>query len=219
MTEELIKRFNELFSVTKVDCGEYETCKVFPIKFHVEAFDFENFGRVSVMNGSALFGLMKMETVMIAPKYIDHPVASCDIIRVAGNTTGIVELYNTMLSEDAFDEKPFNFINEKYASITDYETKPAWSDDIKLKCSFAKKAKKGDTNLENYFKEYFDCLFSSFEKAPKCDHEQKNAKNSKYVESLLANGGVATDKFIKKYGQKKTNELFRTILWGTTEIN
>lgn len=215
MTEKIKQRFNERYQGKPVDCGEFKICKVFPIKFNIEAFDFVGFGRVSFMTGSALFGLMKMETVMIAPKYIDHPIASCDTIEVVGNLTGIFELYDTLLSKESFDEKPFEEKNKKYESLPKYEQKPAWSDDIRLKCSFAKKVKKDETKLNDYLNEYIDCLFASFEKAPICDPEQKNAKNSEYVEALISNGGVATDKFIKKFGIEKTGELFRKILWGT----
>lgn len=60
------------------------------MKFIIEAYNIKDFGHLSIMKATGFFGLMKMDTVIINPKYVDLPLYSYDRIFAMGSDTLIV---------------------------------------------------------------------------------------------------------------------------------
>ena len=120
------------------------------MKFYIEKYNAENFGNVSIMNGVGMFGLMKMDTIVINPFEKDMTLFSYDIINAMNNETLFLEQYDTLL-----DESYREIINENMSilvnSFDKVENEPyisKWYDSLYLdKVSFKKKSKK----IKNYF--------------------------------------------------------------------
>lgn len=106
-------------------------------------------------------------------------------------------------------------VNEAYATLPDHDLGTHWYDSIKLKESASKKSKKAQTaEFDAYTQEYFKAYLDDVGQMGNCDSTAKKEKASVYVEGLLSNGGPSTDVFKGQFGEEKTADLFRRILFG-----
>ncbi|MBO7398122.1 MAG: hypothetical protein J6V10_03435 [Clostridia bacterium] len=205
-------KIGEKYALKETDARGMGRIKASGMTFEVKAFDAEGLGRVSVMSAKGFFGLMKMNTVIANPLYVDLPLYSYDLIAAMGNYTLITELYDTVLGE--FDETALLDVVKKYGFVPDRDPGEHWYDSIKLASSVSKKTDKKDSGLlgslaRNHFAE-----FIKTDAPAVTDVETKKKKAAVYVEGLLENGGPSTDAFIKAIGAEKTGELFRKVLFG-----
>ena len=209
----LIRKNHEL---TELPAGEFSALKVGPMKFTIGHWDGGVLGNISFMSGSAMMGLMKMETLIINPVKADLPLLSLDTVLAMGKLTVIAEIYDTTIG--GFDEKPCLAVKEKLSRYPDRPTSPTWYDNIKLGCSLSKKTgRKALTELEKGLADYLQAYLSIADKTPGLSAdllEQKRLKADAYVTGLLEHGGPSTDVFMKKLGKEKTEKLFREVLFG-----
>ncbi len=210
MTKEYVTLLTEKFESSLKECRKM---KVGPMKFSIVAMDIEGVGRLSVMEGTAMFGLMKMDTIMLTPAKKDAPLISYDRIFAMGNDTLIIEMYDTCVNSKSYPT--LAKIKEKYAGLPERDPGKHWYDDIKCPESLSKAGKKITPEMTAFAKEYLAEYASILAASPEVDEVEKQKKNSEYVEGLLNNGGPSTDQFIKAIGKEKTAELFRTVLFGT----
>ena len=210
---DLIRKNHEL---TELSAGEFSALKVGPMKFTIGHWDGGNLGNISFMSGSAMMGLMKMETLIINPVKADLPLLSLDTVLAMGKLTVIAEIYDTTVG--GFDEKPCLAVKEKLSSYPDRPTSANWYDNIKLSCSWGKKTgKKALADLEKGLSDFMDAYLSVAVKTPELSSdliEQKRLKSDAYVTGLLEHGGPSTDVFVKYIGKEKTEKLFREVLFG-----
>lgn len=219
--EDMLKTLNNCFPLEEKSVGEFAKIKVKGMSFTIQQYYAKGLGNVSVMRAVGFFGLMKMDTLIINPVECDAPLFSYDRVLAMGNDTLILELYNTFLNEDVAVYKNqlevLQKVNEAHKDLPDHDLGSHWYDSIKLPESASKKGKKKDSPsfdamAQEYFKVYVDCVMDS-ERVE--DKEAKMQKASVYVEGLLSNGGPSTDIFKEHYGEEKTADLFRKILFGT----
>lgn len=214
MMNTLLNIIKEQFPLKELEVGEYQKMKAKGMTFIIQQFYAEGFGNVSVMSAKGFFGLMQMDTFIVNPIEKDLPLFSCDRIHAMGNDTLILELYDTIL--DKYELGKVAAVKNKYVDLPDHSLGEHWYDSIKLKESASKKGKKEQTGKFDAFTlAYFSAYMDGASQLSGCDLEAKKEKASVYVEGLLANGGPSTDVFKKKFGDKKTAELFRKILFGT----
>ena len=212
MTDKLLSLIGQRFPLKERDAGAYKSLKVKGMKFTITPYEAEGLGHVSVMKASGMFGLMKMDTLIVNPKETDLPLLSYDRILAMGNDTLILELYDTMLEPCVTDQ--LQKVNEEYAYLPDRDPGTHWYDSIRLKESISKKGKK----LSPRFDAYAEAYTSAYLNLPArtvTDAEAKGKKAGAYVEGLLKNGGPSTDVFKQALGEEKTAELFRKVLFGT----
>ena len=210
---DLISREHEL---KELSSDGFSSLKVGPMKFSIEHWDGGLLGNISFMSGSAMMGLMKMETLIINPVKADLPLLSMDTVLAMGKVVVIAEIYDTTIG--GFDEKPCLAVKEKLSSHPDRPTSANWYDNIKLSCSWGKKTgKKALADLEKGLSDFMDAYLSVAVKTPELSSdliEQKRLKSDAYVIGLLEQGGPSTDVFMKKLGKEKTEKLFREVLFG-----
>ena len=213
---DLIDLISKNHELTELSAGEFSALKVGPMKFTIGHWDGGVLGNISFMSGSALMGLMKMETLIINPVKADLPLLSLDTVLAMGKLTVIAEIYDTTVG--GFDEKPCLAVKEKLSSYPDRPTAANWYDNIKLSCSWGKKTgKRALADLEKGLADYVDAYLSIAGKTPELPAdllEQKRSKVDAYVNGLLEHGGPSTDVFVKKLGKEKTEKLFREVLFG-----
>ncbi len=212
MTEQLLTMIGERFPLKETDVGGFAAIKANGMKFAVRAYEAEGLGHVSVMTAKGMFGLMKMDTLIMNPKEIDLPLYSYDRILAMGNDTLIVELYDTTV--EPLDTEGLKAVNEQYKDLPERDPGTHWYDGIKFKESISKKGKKLSDKLDAYTNAYTEAYLSLPAK-PVTDAAAKREKANAYVEGLLKNGGPSTDVFKKALGEQKTAELFRKVLFGT----
>lgn len=213
MTDRLLSMISERFVLTKIDAGEFSRLKVNGMDFHISSYRAEGLGHVSVMRAKGFFGLMRMDTLMLTPEYVDLPLYSYDRIYAMSNDTLIVELYDTLTGP--LDLSSLSDVNERYSQLTERYAGEHWYDSIKLPQSISKKAKKAQTaQMDKLAYEHF-LAYLSIGANEVSDTSEKRTRSSEYVEGLLCHGGPSTDVFKKALGEEKTARLFREVLFGT----
>ena len=209
----LIEKINAAHPMTKLDVGEYTEIKAPMMKFEISAYKAEGLGHVSVMSMSGMLGLMKMDTIIINPKDRDLPLLSYDRVYAAGNDTFIVELYDTMAIPA--DLTALGKVKADAASLPANDLGEHWYDNIKLPESLSFKRKKNhEAEFDRVALSAMDAYLAA-EDNKDFDAGVKAEKSSAYVEGLLKNGGPSTSVFLKLFGEEKTADLFRTVLFGT----
>ena len=214
MMDKLLNVLKSQFDLQEMQVGEYEKLKAKGMTFTIRQFYAESLGNVSVMAAKGFFGLMQMDTFIVNPVEKDLPLFSYDRIHAMGNDTLILELYDTLLGEGNL--RKIQVVNEAYATLPDHDLGTHWYDSIKLMESASKKGKKAQTaEFDAYTEEYFKAYLNDVGQMGNCDSTAKKEKASVYVEGLLSNGGPSTDVFKGQFGEEKTADLFRRILFGT----
>lgn len=214
MIDAILKKISGKYPLTERPAGDFAALKASGMKFTVKSFHAEGLGDVSMMTAKGFFGLMKMDTLIVAPTEKDMPLLSYDRVYAMGNDTLIFEVYDTLLGDTALTAT--QKAKDGGAALPEHDVGSHWYDSIKLAVSLAKKGKKKDTPaFDGLTLAYVDGFLSDSEAAPGCEAQPKREKASVYVEGLLKNGGPSTDVFKKAIGEEKTADLFRRILFAT----
>ena len=217
MTNKILDLIKKNHALTPKSVGDFKTFKAKGMTFACAAYNAEGLGHVSVMRANGFFGLMKMDTLVIAPVDKDLPLLSYDRIYAMGNDTLIVELYDT-LGGAKIDLSTINAVKSKYAHLPERfaegEEPKHWYDDIRLPETTSKKGKKGDSaGFDAYTLDYVS-TFLALGGEP-CDKNGKIARTEVYATGLITQGGPATDVFKQEFGEEKTGEIIRGVLFGT----
>lgn len=215
MTDKMLEAIGKAFPLTLKDDGGLIVCKANGMKFTIRSFDAKGLGCVSVMKGSAVLGLMKMDTVIVNPFERDMALFSYDRIYAMGNDTVFLEMYDTRLDRTKTPDAAAK-VAEGYADIPEQPVAPNWYDDIKLPGCLKKKGKKALTpRFDELTEKYLEAYLTLCKDAGACDRDEKMKAAQVYTEGLLTNGGPSTDQFIKAKGREFTEKLFRETLFGT----
>lgn len=214
MIQKMLRTITAKHHLNAITIGEYAKMKVGVMNFQIWAFHAEGLGHVSAMQATGMFGLMKMDTLIINPTERDMPLFSYDRVHAMGNDTLIYELYDTLLEKAALPRT--EEVRETYRNLPDHDLGSHWYDAIKLPVSLSKKGKKPQrAAFDACALAYLEAYLADAAGAEYCEPGPKKDKASVYVEGLLENGGPSTDVFKKGIGDEKTAELFRNILFGT----
>lgn len=156
------------------------------MKFHLQAYDWDNCANVSHLSMRAFFGLMKMETLICTPYSKDLPLFSYDKICVFGKESLLLELYDTQV--EPIDLSSLDAVKMSHQDLKDKKRKPAWYDSLRLSpCTF----KVGTARrLAQLSEEMTTAYLNLFPTARTIDPSVKNARNSSYVEGLISKGGA-----------------------------
>jgi len=214
MTNQLIDELKEIYPFIPCEAPEFDAFNVAGMDFTTRGWDAQGLGRVSLMEAKGMGGAMTMTALIVNPMEIDAPLFNLDLISLPGKKMLYMELYDTLLAAPR-NEAPFAAIRGDYGEIMDLPGKPCWYDDIRYgasvtKCAMAGQEGRLDELMARFGEEYLDLL----KDARPCDPAQKKGKADAYRDGLLANGGPATDAFLKVWGKEKTAELFQKVLFG-----
>ena len=216
MTNKILKLVEQRYPLKEKSVGEFKTFKARGMTFVCEAYTAQGLGHVSVMRAKGFFGLMKMDTLVIAPENRDLPLLSYDRIYAMGNDTLIVELYDTM-GESKVDLTAVNSIKGKYSTLPERfaegEEPKHWYDSIRLPETTSKKAKDCGAGFDAYTLAYVLAYLNI--DADACDRDEKIARTDVYANGLVTNGGPATDVFKQQFGEETTSDIIRGVLFGT----
>ena len=217
MTGKILDLIRKNYILAPKSVGEFKTFKAKGMTFVCETFDAKGLGHVSVMRAKGFFGLMKMDTLVIAPISKDLPLLSYDRIYAMGNDTLIIELYDTM-GEKKVDLSSVAAIKSKHSHLPERfaegEEPKHWYDDIRLSETTSKKGKKAHKDgFDAYTIDYVSAFLSL--DGENCEASEKIARTEIYASGLISQGGPATDVFKQEFGEEKTGEIIRKVLFGT----
>ena len=217
MTNKILDLIKKNHTLSEKSVGDFKTFKAKGMTFVCDAYEAKGLGHVSVMRAKGFFGLMKMDTLVIAPTDKDLPLLSYDRIYAMGNDTLIIELYDTV-GERKVDLSSIRDIKKKYSHLPERfaegEEPKHWYDNIRLSETTSKKGKKANTDdFDKYTLDYVSAFLSL--DGESCEKDEKIARTEVYASGLISQGGPATDVFKQEFGEEKTGEIIRKVLFGT----
>ena len=133
MKKTVLYELKKKYWVRERDLGANRVLKKNGMTFTLSAYDIENLGAMSVIEMSAMFGLMQMESYILTADKKDLPLYNGDFIKAAGKCTLLEEFYDTMITP--LDEESVNRYREvkaRYASLPPYKTEPRWYDPLRF---------------------------------------------------------------------------------------
>ncbi len=211
LSNRLLQMTGSHYTLRERDIGEYADLKGSGMRFSTRVFDVNQAGSLCLMDMKAALGLMKMTTAVFSPTELDGPILSLDYIEAFGNSTLVLELYDTTLYHPAF--RQMGEVKAKYASLPDYNPGEHWFDTLLLPVSAHKKGKKLQDSMRQMLEEYAAKYFELLGDCPTCDSAEKKAKNAEFANGLLQNGGPAVNQFRKMLGSEKTTAFIRNCMF------
>ena len=202
MKKTVLYELKKCFWVKERDLGTNRVLKKYGMTFTLSAYEIGNLGAMSVIEMSAMFGLMQMESFILTASEKDLPLYNGDFIKAAGKCTLLEEFYDTMLTP--LDEESVNRYREvkaRYASLPPYKTEPRWYDDIRYDFTLGATDRSLKKTKEDITADYLAAYLANAESAPACDPAAKKAKTKAYVDGLFTNGGPAVNQFKKLFGE------------------
>lgn len=217
-----LNTLQEYYTVTPVDVGDYKEMKINPImKFHVEQYNIEEIGNLSVMRVN--MGMMQMATFVITPSEKNLPLLSADYMYILGNRKSYLEFYDVVKEKDEQYTRLLASIadaHKDYDHLENIETTPAWYAPLLTVTAYKGGKASADRDLENMLidslKVYLDhskqfALLSDEEK------KEKLAITVEYTDGLIQKGGISTDVFKKSLGDEATKVFFDNVFFGTAK--
>ena len=162
--------------------------------FDTKSCEIKGVGHLCVMRMNAFMGLMKMETIVIAPTKVDMPLFNVDWVSAFGTETLIAELYDTQLEPWPGEaQKKFEEIQEEYLDVEDNESGEHWYDSVLYPVSIHKKGK----GLTDRF-----------------TADLKRARVGDFARTLVENDGPAVNMMAKLFGEETMRRIVLKHMYG-----
>lgn len=211
----MLRRLNETYGTEELDIGTDARLDKGLMHFTVRRFRVKDIGNLCLLNMRGMFGLMKMETVVLACDTRDVPLINLDTVKAMGNTTLLMELYDTRISKsDDTLETACQAVKDRDKDLPDYESGEHWYDGILYRCSWYKKAKGQDARFMKSCHDFFDAFMNELARADVCDPAVKREKNRVLPQGLLEHGGPAVDRMRKMFGDELAKRLVLSHMYG-----
>lgn len=203
-------------TLSPLDVGTDGHLSKWGLSFETSAWQIEDVGHLCSLTMHAPLGLMRMETVVIAPTQFDMPVANFDWVRAFGTETQIMEVYDTQLTPWPEEcQEDLALISQRDADLANVRSEGAhWYDSILYPCSYHRKGKGVSERLECAVHDFIVTYLDQLAGAPACDIETKQQKVRGFAERLFAEGGPAVDMVVKLFGRDTARRLVVEHMYG-----
>ena len=189
--------------------------------FDTKSCEIKGVGHLCVMRMNAFMGLMKMETIVIAPTKVDMPLFNVDWVSAFGTETLIAELYDTQLEPWPGEaQKEFEEIQEEYLDVEDNESGEHWYDSVLYPVSIHKKGKGLTDRFNDAAKDYIDLFAAELAElsepaaAGKCPADLKRARVGDFARTLVENDGPAVNMMAKLFGEETMRRIVLKHMYG-----
>ena len=189
--------------------------------FDTKSCEIKGVGHLCVMRMNAFMGLMKMETIVIAPTKVDMPLFNVDWVSALGTETLIAELYDTQVeSWPGEAQKKFEEIQEEYLDVEDNESGEHWYDSVLYPVSIHKKGKGLTDRFNDAAKDYIDLFAAELAElsepaaAGKCPADLKRARVGDFARTLVENDGPAVNMMAKLFGEETMRRIVLKHMYG-----
>ncbi|MBQ6887127.1 MAG: hypothetical protein IJN54_06405 [Lachnospiraceae bacterium] len=218
--DSVLAELKKNYTVTPCDTGDYEEMKLFGLlKFHVEQYDIEEIGNLSIMRVN--MGVMQMATVVITPKHKNIPLLSADYMYILSNRKCYLEFYDVVKEKDEQYNQLLSAISDaqgKYDYLENIETSPAWYEHLLTVTSYKAGKSDVDKDLEGILVDSLKVYIEHSKQFPLLSEDERNEKldiTLKYTDGLIEKGGISTDVFKKALGDEETKKFFDNVFFGT----
>ena len=210
-----VESLGRYFDLVPKDLGEDARRSKRGMTFETKSWEIRGIGHLCVLRMNAFLGLMKMETVVIAPFEADLPLYNADWVKAFGTETQLAELYDTQL-EPWSEESQGKFLGIKagFAGLPDAPSGEHWYDSILYSCSLHKKGKGLTDSFNKVAGEYTDLFVSELAAAEKCPADEKKARVSEFAHKLVANDGPAVSMMAKLFGKETMQRIVLKHMYG-----
>ena len=206
------------FDLVQKDLGGDSRLSKRGMTFETKSWEISGVGHLCVMRMKAFFGLMKMETIVIAPFEADLPLYNADWVKAFGTETQIAELYDTQLEPwPETSQKKFLGIKAGFADLPDAPSGEHWYDSVLYSCSIHKKGKGLTDSFNKLAREYTDLFVAELAAAAasgKCPVDLKKARVSEFAHKLVANDGPAVSMMAKLFGKETMQRIVLKHMYG-----
>lgn len=216
--ETYIDTVSKYYTLTEVECGEYENLKLFGMmKFDVKQYDVESVGNLAVMTTN--IGVMQMATVVLTPTDCDMPLISMDYMYMLGSRTAYLEIYDLVLEQDEDYKEMLSdlgAIRESYSGLETVTPSEAWYDSLKTEGFYKKGTKADDDALIEMLEKGLERVMVYGQSLSEISGEERTQKvklQKTYSDGLIDNGGISTDIFVKALGTDETRKFFDSVLF------
>lgn len=189
--------------------------------FDTKSCEIKGVGHLCVMRMNAFMGLMKMETIVIAPTKVDMPLFNVDWVSAFGTETLIAELYDTQVEPWPGEaQKKFEEIQEEYLDVEDNESGEHWYDSVLYSVSIHKKGKGLTDRFNDAAKDYIDLFAAELAElsepaaAGKCPADLKRARVGDFARTLVENDGPAVNMMAKLFGEETMRRIVLKHMYG-----
>ena len=189
--------------------------------FDTKSCEIKGVGHLCVMRMNAFMGLMKMETIVIAPAKVDMPLFNVDWVSAFGTETLIAELYDTQVEPWPGEaQKKFEEIQEEYLDVEDNESGEHWYDSVLYPVSIHKKGKGLTDRFNDAAKDYIDLFAAELAElsepaaAGKCPADLKRARVGDFARTLVENDGPAVNMMAKLFGEETMRRIVLKHMYG-----
>ena len=212
----MLSLLSEHYSIHRCDIGDDAHLSKGGFVFDTHTYEIRDVGHLCIMNMKAMFGLMRMETVILASIKKDMPLMNMDWVKVPGKQTLIGELYDTQLTPwPEESQAAFSQISDRDHDLPDYLSgSDHWYDSLLYSCSYHKAGRGIGSRLETSAADFSSLFVAQLEEAPACDYESKKAKIEEFAQKLAANGGSAVKQFTKLFGQETADRMVIHHMYG-----
>ena len=206
-----VESLGRYFDLVPKDLGEDSRRSKRGMTFETKSWEI----RGVVMRMNAFFGLMRMETAIIAPTGVDFPLINLDWVKAFGTETQIAELYDTQLEPWTEESKgKFLAIKTGFDNLPDAPSGEHWYDSVLYPCSIHKKGKGLTDSFNKLAKEYTDLFVAELAAAEKCPADLKKARVSEFAHKLVANDGPAVSMMAKLFGKETMQRIVLKHMYG-----
>lgn len=203
------------FELVPKDLGQDARRSKRGMTFETKRWEIKDIGHLCVMRMNAFLGLMKMETIVIAPTHADLPLFNADWVKAFGKETLIAELYDTQLCpwpEEA--QKKFEGIKAAYTDIEEYSSGEHWYDSVLYPASFHKKGKGFTERFNKAAREYIDLFAAELSAAEQCEAGPKSERVGDFARTLVQNDGPAVSMMAKLFGEDTMRRIVLKHMYG-----
>lgn len=214
MIRQFLEEIDKVYKCKKVNIGVFENVKVEGTKIHMEAYDAEGLGRVTLIEVQGFFKLWYMHSFIVNPMSKDAPIYYYHRHNRKGRDVYKVEVLNTLLDDREFEE--FTPVLEKYAEVADLDDKENWYDEIKMQGCVLKTVKKEEKAvLDEMALEHFKAYKKVCNAAPECSKSNKKAEMQEFIDGLIEWSGLAVLQLFRAYYDKMVaKKLCTDVLFG-----
>ncbi len=209
----VLERNHEL---SRLDLGADAHLQKKGMAFETEAWEVQGIGHLCAMQMNAFLGLMRMETVVIAPTAVDAPLFNMDWVKALGTETQIAEMYDTQIEPWPEEcQAALAHVCDTDEQLPDAAGGDArWYDEILYPCTFHKKGRGLTVPLSQAAHDYLEVYAELLAVLPPCDEQEKAGKVRAFAERLFAEGGPAVDQVTKLFGDQTARRLILQHMYG-----
>lgn len=214
-----LDRLRRDYEVNELSVGDLKRFTVAGRVHVVSQYEIVGVGNLLVMTNPEP-GPMQMDTFTLTPYFKNLPLFTSDYMYFEDKRMFLNEIYNLV---DYQDELYLGYIEKfaenckKHEHLPAMPLKPCWYDEIRPVVIAKTTAPENDDEIFELFMSNLETFIEMEKASPLLDEEQYKAKWSKnyeYARSLVEDGGVSTDLFVKSLGADKTKEFFYSIFFA-----